>query len=1045
MVRSLISASLRFRALVLTAALALLVIGGLQLRSADLDTYPQFTPPLVQIQTEALGLSGQEVEQLITVPLEDQLNGVAWLDTIRSKSIPGLSSIDMVFERGTNVLRARQLVQERMSQLRLPGLGATPTMLQPTSSTSRLLMIGLVSKTVSLTDLSVLARWKIRPRLMGVPGVANVSIWGQRDRRLQVEVDPRRLRRAGVTVDQVMRSTGNALWVSPLSYIQASTPGTGGFLDTPTQRFAVQHILPITTANGLSSVTIEGTGNRHVRLSDVTNVVEDHQPLIGDAVVNNKPSLLLVLEKFPDANTLAVTKAVDAVLDNMKPGLSGITVSPNLYRPATYVSSSMHNLMRSALIGSVLLLLLLTAFYSWRVALVGYVAIGLSLLVAALVLTMRGASINAMTVAGLAMAVGAVVDDAVSDLDTIARRLRRHRSGGETTPAAAVVLQATLTMRRSMLFAALIGVLAVLPLLSLSGVTGSFARPLVVSYALAVAASMLVALILLPALALTLLPSARTGRRPLPRRLQRWYDRGVAPYLFRPLWAFAAVGVLALSGLAVTPFLHGAALPALQDRSLLVHWQAAPGTSLPEMDRITEAAGRQLRTVPGVATVGAHVGRALTSDQVSDVDSAELWVTLAGAANYDRTLNAVRRVADSYPGIRHQVLTYPRDRVQAAANGTQDDLVVRVYGDDLSTLQAKANEVRRLLGSVRGVERPTVENTVTAPAMEVEVRLAAAARYGIKPGDVRRAAATLLSGTLVGNLYEQQKIFDVVVWGTPAVRHSETGVENLLIDTPSGGVVPLHDVATVHIRPNPTVIRHDATSRSLDVTASVHGRSQASVAADVRSRVRALPMPLEYHAEVLGDAAAEQTTHRRTALFALAAGVGALLLLQSAFASWRRAALLLVSLPLSLVGGVLAIAVVGANGSLGGWLALLAVLSLAVRQGVALFAAYAHLENQPGRQSPADIVRRGTRARVAPIVLSSLGVAALFVPFAVSGDIAGLEILHPMAIAVLGGLVTSTVVTALVLPGLYLRLAGLGGQTGPHSTEQPDRPLTTVR
>ena len=260
----------------------------------------------------------------------------------------------------------------------------------------------------------------------------------------------------------------------------------------------------------------------------------------------------------------------------------------------------------------------------------------LSLLVAALVLTMRGASINAMTVAGLAMAVGAVVDDAVSDLDTIARRLRRHRSGGETTPAAAVVLQATLTMRRSMLFAALIGVLAVLPLLSLSGVTGSFARPLVVSYALAVAASMLVALILLPALALTLLPSARTGRRPLPRRLHRWYDRGVAPYLFRPLWAFAAVGVLALSGLAVTPFLHGAALPALQDRSLLVHWQAAPGTSLPEMDRITEAAGRQLRAVPGVATVGAHVGRALTSDQVSDVDSAELWVTARSSSTRSR-------------------------------------------------------------------------------------------------------------------------------------------------------------------------------------------------------------------------------------------------------------------------------------------------------------------------------------------------------------------------------------------------------------------------
>jgi CzcA family heavy metal efflux pump len=1041
MMRSIVGSSLKLRFLVIPVAVGLILLGITQLRHMPVDVLPEFTPPLVDIQTEALGLSAQEVEQLVTVPLEqDLLNGVAWLDEIRSESLPGLSRIELIFQPGTDVLAARQLVQERLIQAPggTPNVSKAPIVIQPLSSTGRVMAIGLSSKDVSLIDMSVLARWKIRPRLMGVAGVANVAIFGQRERQLQVQVDPEKLREHGVSLNQVVQTTGNALWVSPLSFVEASTPGTGGFIDTPNQRLGIQHILPITTANDLAQVAVEDTGDKALRLGDLAQVVEDHQPLIGDAVINDSPSLMMVIEKFPGTNTVEVTRAVEAALEEMRPGLAGITINTGLFRPASFIETAASNLTLALLLALLVMVVLLGAFlFDWRAALISLVTIPLSLVVAALVLYLRGATFNTMILAGLLIALGVVVDDAIVDVDNIKRRLGQHRqrqeADEETETAegstAAMVIRASLEVRGPLLYATLIIAVAVVPALFLQGLTGSFIRPLAVSYLLAVLASMVVTLVVTPALALVLLAKAPLGRResPLARWLGRGHSAALTRLVSRPVLAWVAVGVIALAGLAVLPAIDGRSmLPSLQDRDLLIHWAGAPSMSQPEMVRVTALATKELRAVPGVRDVAAHLGRAITSDQVVNVNSGELWVSIDPKADYGRTVAAIRQVIGGYPGLTHDLVTYPEERLRQVQTGTNDPLVVRVFGDNLEVLRGKAEEVRQAIAGIDGVVAPRVDVQAVEPTVEIEVDLGAAQKLGIKPGDVRRAAAVQLAGVTVGNLFEEQKVFDVTVWSSPPTRHSLTSVQNLPIDKPDGsGTVRLGDVARVRLVPSPNVIRHDSVSRYLDVTASVHGRSLGAVTHDVQQRLRSIKFPLEHHAEVLGASVERQDARQRVLSIAVAAAIGILLLLQAAFGSWRVASLVFLSVPLALVGGALAAFAFnsGEVTSLGSFAGLFTVLGIAARNGVLLVSHYQRLQQEDGEELGAGLVLRGAQDRLAPVVLTALTVGLPLLPLLFLGNIPGLEVLRPLAVVILGGLVTSTLVSLLILPVLYLRFA----------------------
>ena len=1024
----LIGSAVRMRRLVLAGVVAVLALGLTQLDGAPLDVYPEFEPPAVQVQTEALGLSAEEVEQLITTPLEqDLLNGIPWLKTIESQSLPGLSAIDMTFDEGTDLYLARQMVAERMTQAAaLPNVGTPPVMVQPTASTSRVAMVALQSEDVSMIEMSVLARWQMRPRLMAIPGVSQVSIWGQRERQLQVQVDPERLRRNQVTLTQLIETTGNALWVSPLSFVEASTPGTGGFVETPNQRIGVQHVSPITTSDQLADVAIEGSPGAALRLGDVADVREDHQPLIGDATQDGQRSLMLVVERFPDADVAQVTGAVEDALAAMSAGLTGITVDTDLYRPASYLETASGRLGLAALIGLVLLLAVVGLLtWSWRMVLITFGSVSTSLVAALTVLRLGGSPLTTMTLLGLAAVVALVVDDVIGDVAAIHTRAGERRAAGET--ALAALVGAALVGRRGPLaYATLIAFLAVAPLLLLQGTAGAFVRPAVVVFALAALASFLVALVVTPVLAVLLFRRTAGRHRvaPFGGWVQRSYDGGAGRLIGRMLPAVLGVAVLgALVAVGVPQLRAGSALPDLEDPNVLVRLEAAAGTSLAEMDRVTGAAAAELRSLAGVESVGTHVGRAIGADEVVDVDASEIWLRVDGDADHAATLAAIRSTVRSYPGLRSEVATYAGDRVAAVSKSTGDALVVRVFGEDYATLRKTAEQVSGVLKTVEGVVSPVVEQQVSQPTVSVRVDLEAAKRHDLRPGDVRREVSTLVSGLTVGSLYEQQAIFDVVVWGGPQTRSNVEALSTLLVHTPSGEAVRLGEVATVDIAPTPTVISHDAVTRSLDVVAEVRGRDAGDVARDATSRLQQQTFPYEYRAEVLGDAADQADARAKVLLAVAAAVVLAFLLLQAATSSWRTAAALMVAVPLAGAGALLAGSVVGGARSGGVLAAILAVVALAVRQSLVLVRRAQVLHGERGG-APAAAVRAAAGEQAPAVLVAVLAVAAAFLPVALMGG-PGLELLRPFAVALLAGLVTSTVVVLFVVPSLVAAVGGL--------------------
>lgn len=1050
MLKGIIRWSLQYRFLFAILAVVLTTFGYIQVRRMPVDVLPEFSPPYVEIQTEALGLSAKEVEQLITVPMEqDLLSGVAWLDTIRSQSVPGMSSIVVFFEPGTDLMQARQMVSERMTQaVALPHVSKPPIMLQPLSSASRFIIVGLSSKDISPIDMSVLARWTIGPKLMGVPGVSNVAIWGQRDRQLQVQVDPERLRANDVALQQVLETTGNALWVSSLSFLEASTPGTGGFIDTPQQRLGIWHVSPISSAAELGQVVVEGTT---LRLSDVAKVVEDHQPLIGDALSTNGPGLLLIVEKLPNTNTLEVTRGIEQALDEMKPGLGGIDINTAIFRPASYIENSMSNASTSLLIGAVLAILVLLAFLNWRSALVVMLAVPVAMLTALIVLNLRGATLNAIVLAGLAIALGVVIDDAVADAEHIAQRIRRLRKEGSTQSTFNMVLGAASEMRGTMLFAALIVLLIIVPVFFFDGISGAFFQPLAISYIIAVIASMAAALLLTPGLSL-ILHSGAFGALPgrgeplLARGLQQLYGRIMSPNVSRLRLIYALIGVLVVAGLLSLPLLSQQSqlqtlLPTFKEPDVLISLSASPGTSHPAMLSIANQASSELRAVAGVRNVGAHVGRAVFGDQVVGINSAQLWVSIDPTARYEETLAAIRGIAGGYPGVQADVLTYFQDRSKPINAQTDQGMAVRVFGENLDVLKTEAEKMRQIVAGVSGVANAQLDLPAEEPTVEIEVDLAKAERYGIKPGDVRRAAAVMFSGLQVGSLFEDQKVFDVVVWSVPEARQNITNIRELLIDTPSGGHVRLEDVANVRVASSPNVIRRESISPYIDITFTPQGREAGAVASDIERAIKGVQFPLEYHATVLGHLSEQQAMQQRIFLAIAISLIGAFLLLQAAFGSWRTATMAFLSLPLALVGGLVAALAAGAGlASLGVMAGLLLVLTVALRNCVMLIARLQELRRVEGEQFGPALVMRGSRELVVRIVTTALVIAALLLPFVLSGNVAGQEILHTLAIVTIGGLVTSTLLNLCIVPALYLRFCRVAGA----SEEFAVAPLPTV-
>ena len=1027
--RWIIGTSLRFRLLVVALAAGLLALGFIQLRKMPVDVFPEFAPPRVEIQTACLGLSAGEVESLVTVPMEDALNGLPDLDTMRSKSLAQLSSVELRFRPGTDLLRARQLASERIAAVTptLPTWAAPPVMLQPVSSMGRVMKIGLTSDSRSLIEMSMISYWTIRAKLLQVPGVANVAIWGERLQMMQVQVDPVRMRAHQVTLDQVMTVTADALDVGLLQFSEGAVIGTGGSVDTANQRLGIRHVLSIKTPADMAQIPIAAPGGKALKLGDVADVLEDHQPLIGDAVINGGPGLMLVVEKLPWANTLDVTRGVDEALRQLQPGLTGITVDPTIFRPASFITMAVDNLSRALLLGCLFVVLVLALFlFEWRSALISLIAIPLSLVAAMLVLYYAHATVNTMVLAGLVIAVGVVVDDAIIDIENIVRRLREHRRSGGTRSTAAIVLDASVEVRGPIVYATLIVVAAAAPILFLSGLTGAFFRPLALSYTLAVLVSLGVALTVTPALALLLLSRSTVERRdsPLVRVLQRGYGAFLARVLRHPMRAYAVAALVLLCGLAVLPGLGQSLLPSFKERNVFLHFISVPGTSDDEEVRMVERVSADLRTIPGVQSFGAHIGQALLGDETSGVNFGELWISIDPKADYGRTVARIQTVANRYPGLRHNVYTYLRERTDEVLSGSGDAIVVRVYGPDLDVLRQRAARIKQLMADTDGVIEEHVDLEVDVPQLEVEVDLTKAERYGIKPGDVRRAAATLMAGEEVGDIFRDGKAYDVQVWSTPATRASVTSVKLLPIDTPSGARIALGDVADVRVRPTPNVIQHDGSSRYIDVAANVSGRDLAAIVGDLRGKLATVTFSREYHAELLGEYAERQSAQQRILLYGLGAALLILLLLRLCFSSWRLAALSVFTLPSALVGGVVAAFLGGRIISLGSLVGFLTVLGIAARNGILLISRYQHLERDEGQEFGPELVLRGSRDRLSPILMTTLATGLALVPLVVLGEVPGHEIEHPTAVVIVGGLATSTLLNLVVVPAMYLWVAG---------------------
>ncbi|MES3043973.1 efflux RND transporter permease subunit [Sphingomonas faeni] len=1017
MLGRLVHFALAQRVLVLALAALLVVLGVRAGRDVPLDVFPEFAPPMVEIQTEAPGLSTEEVESLVTVPIETAVNGVPGLMTLRSKSVLGLSSVQILFERGSDVIRARQMIGERIAQVqpRLPLVARQPVLMPPLSSTSRAMKVGLSSTKLDQMQLSELVRWTIRPRLMAVPGVANVAVWGQRDRQLQVLIDPDRLRASGVTLAEVRAAAGDAVLV-----------GGGGFVDTPNQRLAVQQAGTVQTAADLKQAIVKQAGEAPVRIGDVARVVDGFNAPIGNAIIDDGPGIMLIVEKQPTANTLELTRAVEAAFDELKPGLKDVKVDTTIFRPATFIERSIDNLTRALMIGCALVAAVLFLFTrDWRQATISLVAIPLSLLGAGLMLLWSGATINVMIIAGLVIALGEVVDDAIIDVENIARRLRLNRESADPKPAFAVVLAASLEVRSAVVFASLIVMLVFVPIFFLGGVAGAFFQPLAIAYVLAIGMSLLVALTVTPAMCLLLLPNAPLTEERDTRivaALKRRYIGFLPRVVGRPVLAVGIVaGGLLLAGVGYATF-KDQFLPDFRETDFLMHFVEKPGTSIEAMDRITIRASKELRSIPGVRNFGAHIGRAEQADEVVGPNFTELWISLDENADYDASVKRIKEVVEGYPGLYRDVLTYLRERIKEVLTGAGATIVVRIYGPDQAELRAAGARVRDAIGGIQSVSDLKLESQVLVPQIRIRPRPAELARLGLTAGEVRRQAQALVAQTKVGEIYRDQRAFDVAVWGEPRVRNSVHALRDLMIQAPvTGAPVRLGDIANIEIAPAPNEVKRENGQRRLDVTMNVAGADLGTVAQAVDAAVAKVPFATGYHPQVLGEYAALKESRSRLWSIGALCLVGILLLVWMEFRSRRITALVAVSLPFALVGGVMAVALTGGVLSLGSLVGFVTVIGIAARNGIMLLSHYQHLERHEGMRFGRELVLRGAEERLVPILMTAACAGLALVPLIVAGNAPGHEIEHPMAIVILGGLISSTALNLLLLPALYAR------------------------
>ena len=1020
MLPAIIAFSLRRRAVVAALAAVLSLYGIWAAAHAQLDVLPEFAPPQSVIQTEAPGLAPEQVEILVTQPIESAVGGLAGMEALRSESIQGLSVVTAVFREDVDVLAARQLLSEQVSEVtaRLP-LGVGPPRLSPlTSATMDVLKIGLVSETRSPMELRALADFTLRPRLLIVPGVARVNVFGGDVRQLQVQVHPQALIAHGIALGDVVAAARDAVAVRG-----------AGFIETANQRITLAAVGEPASAQALAETPIAARNGAPLRLADVADVLEAAAPKFGDALVQGRPGVLLTLSSQWGANTMDVTRGLEAALAELAPLLAreGVTLYPQLHRPASFIESALDSVRLALGLGSLLVVVVLVLFLrDARTAFISLTAIPLSLLSAVIILRQLGVTLNTMTLGGLAIAIGEVVDDAVVDVENIARRLRENEALGRPRTALAVVLDASLEVRSAIVFATASVVLVFLPLLTLGGIQGAFFAPLAQSYLLAILASLVVALTATPALSLLLLGrgSAHAREPGLQTRLKATYAGVLGRVIERPGPLCAGAGVVAAAALAVLPFLGGEFVPEFRERHLVLQVTAAPGTALPEMLRIGRRISEALLAHPHVATVEQQAGRAEQGEDTWGPNRSEFHVELdpISGAEEERTVEDVRALLAAVPGIESEVLTFLGDRISESISGETSAVVVNLFGDDLDVLDARAQRVAATLAGVRGAADVQVESAGSSPRIAIRPLPERLASLGVRPAEVLDQVQIAYQGAVVGQLHRGNQVNDVVVVADPASRRRLDAVAALPIGGASGARIPLGELAEVREAGGRDAVLHEGGRRRQTVTCNVAGRDVASFVREARRAVaEQVSFPPGVYSVFGGMAQARERAQRDILLRGGLGAFGILLLLGMVSRHPRNLALLVVNLPLALAGGVLAAFLAGRGLSLGGLVGLVTLFGVTSRNAIMMLSHFQQLVDVEGLSWGRATALRGAGERVVPVAMTALVTGLGLLPVALSAGRPGGEIDGPMAIVILGGLVTSTALSLLVLPALALR------------------------
>ncbi|HZT30105.1 MAG TPA: efflux RND transporter permease subunit [Bryobacteraceae bacterium] len=1020
MLRRLVEFSLRFRGVVVALACLAVIYGIYATLHAKYDVYPEFAPPEVVIQTEAPGLSPEEVEQLVTRPVESSVNGVAGLDSIRSQSIQGLSVVTVVFQEDTDIFRARQVVGERLAEAaaQIPAEVSAPAMAPLTSAASMVLALGLTSRTRSLMELRTFADWTLRPRLLAVPGVAKVVVFGGEVRQLQVQVAPDRLAAWGLSINDVLAAA------------RASTGVRGaGFVETPQQRIVLRTEGQSLSPASLAGATLRAAGGMTVRLGDVARVVEAPEPRIGDAAINGQPGVMLVVSSQFRANTLDVTAALEQALAEVAPAVaaSQITLYPRLFRPANFIQVSIRNIGHSLLLGGILVAAVLFLFlFNARTAFISLTAIPVSLLVAIAVLDRMGVSLNTLTLGGLAIAIGEVVDDAIIDVENIFRRLRENRAGPQPRPVFRVVLEASLEVRSAVVYATFVVALVFLPVLTMSGVQGRLFAPLALAYVLAILASLGVALTLTPALCSLMLARA-AGQAREPRfvtALKQVYRRLMQAAMRRPVEMLAGALVLCAAALTTVPYLGGAFLPDLREGHFIVHMSSVPGTSLEETRRLGAQVTRELLRNPHILSVAQQIGRAEKADDTWGTHYSEIHVELQPLAGEEAegVEDEIRAALVKFPGVSFAIREFLAERIEETISGVTAQVVIKIFGDDLDLLDRKAREVAQAVAGVRGAADVQVESPPGAPQIIVRLRPERLRQFGFRPVDVLEGVETAYQGSVVAQVYEAGRVSDVAVILADAARHDPEGVGGLLLSNGAGMRLPLAQLADVEEGAGRFMILHDGARRRQAVTCDVRGRDLTSFVEEARRRVVSrVQFPAGVYPVFTGAAQARSAAQREILLSSGMAAVGIVLLLAVVFGNLRNLLLVLLNLPFALVGGVLAVFVTGGWMTVGSLVGFVTLFGITTRNSIMLLSHYQHLVREESVAWGLEAALRGASERLVPILMTALVTALGLLPLALGSGEPGREIEGPMAAVILGGLVTSTLLNLLVLPALALR------------------------